>query len=197
MPKIVDYNLRKQQIMREAIHVFIEEGYHKTKLHQIAERCNLGRTTIYKYFKDKNEIFYYAVNDIFSLLENDYQRIANQPHLSQVDKIEAYIAKLLEDCYQKKNFMLLLIDLWLRLKRENCEVVNKVKERAHEIRLVFEKLLQEGIEKQEIRPLNVQSMSFTLFSLVESLILQISFAEEMTPVKSLKSVNILLNGLRA
>ncbi|HBG16910.1 MAG TPA: TetR/AcrR family transcriptional regulator, partial [Firmicutes bacterium] len=77
------------------------------------------------------------------------------------------------------------------------EVVNKVKERAHEIRLVFEKLLQEGIEKQEIRPLNVQSMSFTLFSLVESLILQISFAEEMTPVKSLKSVNILLNGLRA
>jgi AcrR family transcriptional regulator len=197
MPKIIDIKLRKEQIMQEAIQVFIEEGYHKTKLHQIAERCNIGRTTIYKYFKNKNDIFNCAINNVFDLLENDYKIITAKSHASQLDKIKAYIGKILEDCYEKKSLLIMLIDLWLRIKRENNEFVTKIKKRASEIQEVFEKLLHEGIDKREIKPVNVKSMAFTLFSLVESFVIQASFADELTLTESLASVNVLLDGLKA
>lgn len=197
MPKIVDIKLRKEQIMQEAIQVFIEEGYHKTKLHQIAERCNIGRTTIYKYFKNKNDIFNCAINNVFDLFDNDYKIIAARSHASHLDKIKAYIGMILEDCYEKRNTMIMLVDLWLRIKRENNnEYIAKIKDRANEVQKVFEKLLHDGIEEEELKPVNVKSMAFTLFSLVESFVIQVSFADKLSLADSITSVNVLLDGLK-
>lgn len=69
MPKIVDVEEMKHQIMTEAVHVFIRRGYHSTTFAEIARRCGIGRTTIYQYFKNKEEIFIYAVKHINQVFE--------------------------------------------------------------------------------------------------------------------------------
>ena len=53
MPKVVDFEQRKQEIIEKAMKVFIEKGYHKTNLADIAKECNMGRTTLYQYFKTR------------------------------------------------------------------------------------------------------------------------------------------------
>ena len=57
MPKIVDKQAKKQEIVQAAIKVFAKRGVANTRMVEIAEAAGIGKGTIYEYFKDKNEIF--------------------------------------------------------------------------------------------------------------------------------------------
>ncbi|MEP7269745.1 MAG: TetR/AcrR family transcriptional regulator [Saprospiraceae bacterium] len=58
---ITDRKEREKQeltelILKEARAVFLEEGFEKTSIRKIADRIEYSPTTIYLYFKDKNEL---------------------------------------------------------------------------------------------------------------------------------------------
>ncbi|MEO1054700.1 MAG: TetR/AcrR family transcriptional regulator [Bacteroidota bacterium] len=60
---IADRKEREKKEMRELIlktatNLFIEKGYEKTSMRNIAEAIEYSPATIYLYFKDKNELFY-------------------------------------------------------------------------------------------------------------------------------------------
>ncbi|MFN8353749.1 MAG: TetR/AcrR family transcriptional regulator [Spirosomataceae bacterium] len=48
----------RQRILDAAQQVFVEEGYEKASIRNIAERIEYSPATIYLYFKDKDELFY-------------------------------------------------------------------------------------------------------------------------------------------
>ena len=48
----------KEKIVQAAIATFSKYGYDKTRMDDIAESANLGKGTLYLYFKSKEELFY-------------------------------------------------------------------------------------------------------------------------------------------
>lgn len=54
-------NERRESILRAAIQVYDKEGYHAITMEKIAETAELGRATLYLYFKTKDEIFIHAI----------------------------------------------------------------------------------------------------------------------------------------
>ena len=48
----------KEKIVQAAITTFSKYGYDKTRMDDIAESANLGKGTLYLYFKSKEELFY-------------------------------------------------------------------------------------------------------------------------------------------
>jgi AcrR family transcriptional regulator len=48
----------KQRIIDAAIQMFLEEGYEKTSIRNIAEKIEYSPATIYLYYKDKDELLY-------------------------------------------------------------------------------------------------------------------------------------------
>ena len=66
VPKIVDKEERMQMILSKALEVFAKVGYRESNLSLIAEACCLSRPTVYQYFSDKKEIYYYAVKNVTS-----------------------------------------------------------------------------------------------------------------------------------
>src|SRR5690554_615041 len=48
---------RKSQIIQAAMEVFGEKGYHKAKIEEIAERADIGKSTVYEYFDSKRHLF--------------------------------------------------------------------------------------------------------------------------------------------
>ena len=69
---------RRESILRAAIQVYGQEGYHAITMEKIAAEAELGRATLYLYFKTKDEIFVHAIasySDFFrKRLENLYER---------------------------------------------------------------------------------------------------------------------------
>ena len=52
-------------ILEESMKLFVEEGFSKVSVRKIAERIQYSPTTLYLYFKDKNEILFYCCESGF------------------------------------------------------------------------------------------------------------------------------------
>jgi len=58
---------KKESILNAAKSAFVEKGYHQTTMHDISSKLNIKRTTLYDYFRSKEEI-------VFALIENMYEK---------------------------------------------------------------------------------------------------------------------------
>lgn len=48
----------REQLMRAALSLFAERGYENTTVINIVERAGLGKTTFFRYFRDKREVLF-------------------------------------------------------------------------------------------------------------------------------------------
>jgi AcrR family transcriptional regulator len=48
----------REQLTRAALSLFIERGYENTTVVNIVERAGLGKTTFFRYFRDKREVLF-------------------------------------------------------------------------------------------------------------------------------------------
>lgn len=197
MPKIVDFEQKKQEIVEKAMKVFIEKGYHRTNLADIAKECNMGRTTLYQYFKDKDEIFDYVAEQLSKNLEIDCRNILENKKLSAADKLKMIISLLTFQYQREKNKMLMMVEMWLLSKRENDILKRKLEKRINVLRKMFEQLLEEGIKAKEFKKINPKAMAFTISTLVETFVLQAAFANNISYQEHLNNIYALLNGLKA
>ncbi len=58
----------RQRIIHGAMQMFLEEGYEKTSIRNIAEKIEYSPATIYLYYKDKDELLYDVQREAFEQL---------------------------------------------------------------------------------------------------------------------------------
>lgn len=68
-PKIVDKEKRKREILLAAFDLFVQKGYHKTTLGEIARKAGMGQGTLYYYFPAKDELFWGVYEQLMSDIE--------------------------------------------------------------------------------------------------------------------------------
>ena len=70
------HNQTRDKIVKTALELFVAYGIKKTSIEDIADRCGITRATVYRYFKDKEDLvrasFMYMVEDIHKALESLY-----------------------------------------------------------------------------------------------------------------------------
>lgn len=90
-------DVRKREIIEEALLLFSKKGYKNTTISDLAQSLNISQGLCYRYFKSKNEIFvaaadYYASNIVEKLhspLEDNFTAIEKFNDL--IKRIFAYI----------------------------------------------------------------------------------------------------------
>jgi AcrR family transcriptional regulator len=55
---------RRRQICDAAIRLFGQKGFHNTTIESVAQAANVSVGLIYKYFKDKEDLLYYAIREL-------------------------------------------------------------------------------------------------------------------------------------
>ncbi len=70
-------NLR-QEILNAASELFAKDGYESVSMRKIAEKIEYSPTTIYLYFKDKNDLLNQICEETFANLIKDWQKIENK-----------------------------------------------------------------------------------------------------------------------
>jgi AcrR family transcriptional regulator len=197
LPKIVDLDQKKAEIAHKALYAFAFEGYHKTSLGAIARMCGIGRTTIYEYFRDKDEIFTYTLNHSFDLLQPDFRQILQQQGLTSLERIAAILRAILTLFYEDKRALLVLVEHSLRLLRENREVAGRLRDRIKGLQDLLESILREGMEAGQLRRLDARGQAQALTMLAEASILQFSMNPEIPLEEVAAGVDNLLQGLKA
>ena len=65
----------RREILDAASQLFVEEGYQRVTMRRLAERIEYSPTTIYLYFKDKNELLAAVCEETFSQLGARLERL--------------------------------------------------------------------------------------------------------------------------
>jgi len=139
MPRIVDHDKRKREIARSALMLFSKQGYHESSFSDIASACRLSRSNIYNYFKNKDEIFHYAVVELLNSITQNIELIAHQDSLTLAQKLQRIYQLFTNDFGDGKNASIIL-DLSLRLKRKDTKLVATLDNSAVNLRKNIENL---------------------------------------------------------
>lgn len=171
MPKIVDVQEKKEEIYRSAAQVFFDKGYNNTTLQDIAKLCKMGRSTLYQYFKNKEEIFYEVAISFFSELVTKLDTIMNQEDIDTPTKIKRMLSVFIFDPGADSQRFFQLTKVLMFLKESNSVFETKFKFFYLSVQDMFFQVVDSGIKSGEIKPCDTESMSIAIFGLAQSIIL--------------------------
>ena len=159
-------NRTKRKIFEIAIKLFSEKGYDATSIEEITATVGVAKGTLYYHFTSKEEIFNFLVEEGMKLLKNSIE-IKTSKCDSVRDKLKAIILIQVKGVVKYENVLSIIISqLW------GNESKNKLcQEKVNEYVDVIEKVIKEGIEKEEIKNCNSKLMAYTIFSLTSSIMM--------------------------
>ncbi|NTU89524.1 MAG: TetR family transcriptional regulator [Actinobacteria bacterium] len=179
----------------KAVSVFVKEGTADANLSKIADLCGFGRTTIYKYFKNKDEIFLYALEEIFIRVETGTRELIRSKDLHAADRLIGLLEVLVRASVEDRERMTLVMDLILARKFEGLE--HQTRARTMALRQAFEHVLEEGMASGELKPVKSGPMAYALFSLVEAYVIQSSIFSTFSYEDTMEATRVLIQGLKA
>ncbi|QEN04944.1 TetR/AcrR family transcriptional regulator [Thiospirochaeta perfilievii] len=196
MPKIVDHEERKRDIMEMALAIFIEEGYSNTKLANIADKCCIARTTLYQYFGNKDDIFKYAIKTFTDSLQVDYKTLGQREDINPDEKLEMIIMDIIDVCFTRRELLFLLLEFLIQVKSEGRRFARSLNRRTIRIRKLFSRIISDGIKMDMFKDLHIPSMTDILVSQIESIVVQLSLTEQSTREENIIRMKCVIDCFR-
>ncbi|WP_094604288.1 Fatty acid metabolism regulator protein [Sporomusa silvacetica DSM 10669] len=185
--------MKRQQILEAAYTIFSRKGYHRATVDEIIALADTGKGTVYKYFVNKEQLFYTLIKERSANFEAELKEIAalTEPALNKVKKaikifLEFYVANA---------------DLWRVLMHEmrglgheepsNFTEAQREKYRERFVHTIgiLQAILQEGIEQGTIRNCDIHKAAHGLFSVIVMMVFQ-GFVND-----SSESIDAAANGI--
>ena len=192
MPKIVDHDMKRQEIIEKAKEVFARVSEYKS-FPYLGKMWN-GRTTLYQYFANKDEIFYQTMRHTLEEIRSQVEAISIDEELTITEKLKRIVHQLIGEGNNNHTFLLLL-EAWLVLKREKNETLERLKEYIIDLKLILEILINKGIESKEIKQVDSKSLAETIYTLIETFTLQRT-SNNIDIKAKIESFNLLIDGLK-
>lgn len=116
MPAIVDRVAKRAEIVRHAADVFARHGYHATTMQDIATKADIGKGTIYEYFRTKEELFLAIYDSWMSEYEQTIRtRVAAAA--DAIAKVDAIRESAVEFYESRAEQAPLLLEFWAHALR--------------------------------------------------------------------------------
>jgi len=157
---------RRQAILDAATKSFSLFGYKATTMNQVAKLANVGKGTIYTFFKNKEELF----DEIISKLIADMEIAANnviRPTNTFQENVHLSLYEMLEFRIEHQ----LTIKLFQEERDIGTPIVQEVMQKMENTILnIIEQKITRAIEKGEIRQCDSELTAFVLVKLYIALI---------------------------
>ena len=196
MPKKIDHEKRKEKILRTALDVFARQGYKDTNLSLIANECGVSRPTIYQYFKDKEDIYHYAVKLVTGRMFTKYAQYAWDTDDSILLRIQNICSDIIDMAGKHRGELMSLMDVMIQLKKEGLDFSDIILKRTAKLHILFKRLLRLGIANNEVVECDITKITQHLVILLESFSFQLSFLDSFDVEGSKQLIANYLESIR-
>lgn len=144
-------------IVKSATQVFTRFGFKKTSMDDIARSIRMGKSSIYYYFKSKEEIFQAVVDSEADLLRIKVNKILEGSDDS-MSKLRAYVKLRMDLIKQLSNYMEILKNDDLM----NLALTEKIRKKYDDEEVtIIRRILEEGNDKGvfKVKDLNLSSLA--------------------------------------
>lgn len=198
MPKIVNKNERMDLILEKALIVFSRVGYREANLSLIADECGFSRPTVYQYFKDKNEVYYYAVKKVTLSLFARYSAIAfENSDKSSLTRLKEIVDDIFSFAFKNESVVENLVEFVLSERKAGVDVYSVLSNRTKKMRILLKRLILRGKNDNEIREeVDPEKMSDILFSIISSSLFEVGFFSRSIEEDIYKPIANLIDSLK-
>ena len=153
---------RREEIFAASVHLFLKNGFNETSLREIAEAAGIGKSTLYDYYKTKDDILvsYYEkeIEKTISLAKEVYlQNLKNREKLTRI--MQNHLAYILKN---KKHFWRLSMEA----QRLSIDSQNRVQAKRYVYQDLLRQVVEDGIQAGEFRPINPQIVARSILNLI-------------------------------
>lgn len=185
--------MKEEQILNSAKELFLNYGYKRVSMTEIANNAKITKRTLYSYFKDKNDLLSRLVTEEIQNMKKLVDKIENQD-MDFIDKIHKTLYVLLD--YRKKNKLLSMITKEYELEK-NHNLNETLKLLDKNIREYIYNKTVFAINNNYIKECNPEILSFVIYKIYVALMFE--WDDEKVPLDdkqiSDNILNILKNGL--
>ena len=82
---------KKEKVIKAAVKLFSEQGYHDTAVSEIADEAGVAKGTVYWYFDSKEQLFWGIILSELEFLNEQLKKELENEQQSSAEKIEAVI----------------------------------------------------------------------------------------------------------
>ena len=196
MTTLVDHQQRRNMIIERAFALFAEEGYGGVTYQKIADRCEISRTAIYKYFKNKEEIFTCAIILATDTLNTMVEKVMGRKEWSATEKIVRILHITIRMLAENRIFLTVVLDYVLTQKQSGTDVKRKVRRHTFGMKYLLAKLLSEATQKKELNVRNPETSASHLYGILESFVLNLTVTDILDARDSVELVDAYLANLK-
>lgn len=189
MTIIVDHEQRKTRILECAFGLFADEGYAGVTYQKIADRCNISRTSIYKYFQNKEQIFDYAIKQATGKMEVMVQRIRERKDWTPLEKLRRFLHVLIKMLSENHVFLTVVLEYLISQKQAGNDIRRKIRKHTLGIKFLVNHLLSDAMIEKEIPHMEVSMATNHLYGIIESLVLNITVTDMLTSKDAIAMVD--------
>jgi AcrR family transcriptional regulator len=132
----------RRRLLDASMALFSEIGYEATTFADLAAEADIGRTTIYEYFSDKEDLLASLVEE--ELPQTISEMLARLPDGSGTDRLVALARELVELLLLHREVPKLNQEARVRVERAHLDLIHE-----------FVSLIRGGVERGELRELPV------------------------------------------
>lgn len=157
---------RRQDILDAATKSFSLFGYKATTMDQVAKLANVGKGTIYTFFKNKEELFDVIITNIIHEMEKAAKQVIRPEHTFQ-QNVHLSLYEMLEFRMEHQ----LTIKLFQEERDIGTPIVQDViRQMERSILLIIQDKIERAIANQEIKECDPELTAFILLKLYVALI---------------------------
>lgn len=187
---------RQKQILDAAIAQFAQHGFHETRMEDIARASGLSKGAVYLYYKSKDAIIETLLRTLFSWELRGARAIIGGGG-SAAERLLAITRMFADELDRMAAAMPIFLEFYAVAFRQ-ASVRDHIIQLYNEFQVPLAKLVQEGVERGEFRPVEPNDVAFAWIALLEGMTL----IWAMNPhgfawrQRADSSVRLLLDGLR-
>ncbi|MGD9078863.1 MAG: TetR/AcrR family transcriptional regulator [Desulfobacterales bacterium] len=190
---------RKDQIIEAAAQIFAQKGYSGAIMADIAIQANIGKGTIYEYFKSKEDLFF----AVFEWFQKKTEKAAtvgiSSLGGSATDRLKVLNSTLMELWDEIKDVFVLVMEFWAASSsaQRRQRFKGAFKELYNDYRKIVSSLIQEGVNSGEFRSdIKPEPVAAALVGTWDALFLQAWFDDSFDPAATANDfLDTVLRGL--
>jgi TetR/AcrR family transcriptional regulator, cholesterol catabolism regulator len=156
----IDLKSKQQEIRKAAARLFRDKGYSATSMRDLAQAVDLKAPSIYNHFNSKEEILRQICFDNADRFTRAMTAVENMP-ASSAEKLRALIRIHILIATEDETSVIAFNDEWRHLDEPHLSAFTTIR-RDYERR--FRAIVEEGIQTGELKPLDPNIVTHTVFS---------------------------------
>lgn len=158
---------RRNQILEAAVTVFAQQGFHESRMDDIARQAGLSKGALYLYYKSKDAIIAALLKYLFAQESKRLQAFVEADNTRSVRERIVSLTHQLTALMKWMSAMRPIAFEFYAVAGRQKEVRLFLRDYYREYRVKLGSLIQHGIERGEFRVVDAEAIATTLIALYE------------------------------